>query len=108
MSKELARKSTVVYGKTWVKGPTGVNVMLNGDEAGSWWISYNPSSTKTFGAGSFMAADQEAETAIVKDDNYYILNGDWRQDYEQLIDKGFKACKKFFDEHQEDKSSWSN
>ena len=51
----------------------------------------------------------DRETALVKDTSYYILNGDWRKEYAELIPKGYEACKKFFDEHEaEYKNFWSN
>jgi hypothetical protein len=52
--------------------------------------------------------DTPQETALIKDGNYYILNGDWRKEYEPLIPQGFEACKALFDENQHARSSWSN
>lgn len=69
------------------------NVMLEMD---GFWISYNPNT------------DTGAETALCKDGNYYILLGDFRKQYEQLVDKGFNACLKFFKENLDKKSSWSD
>lgn len=88
-------------------GNNGQNWMLKSED-GKFHISYN-SNTHTM-ISAFHGDGAGDETAIVDNVNsqYYILNGDWRKDYEQLIDKGFKACKDFFDAHQEHKSSWSS
>jgi len=57
----------------------------------------------------FSSDNGEAETAIVKDGKYYILNGDWREQYEPLIPLGFEACFILYKEHAKDcQSSWSN
>ena len=52
------------------------------------------------------------ETALVKrykkGHKYYILNGDFRKDYEKLVKKGYKACKEFYNNNEEEfDSSWS-
>lgn len=108
MSRELARKSVSVTGRAWKK--LDVNSILYGDDKHTWWISYNPSSRNTFGAAEFFYADSDTdeETALVKNNKFYILNGDWRKEYEAIIDKGFSACKRFFFAHLEHKSGWSN
>lgn len=41
------------------------------------------------------------ETALFKHENYFVLEGDWKKQYEPLIDKGFEACKAFYDENKE-------
>lgn len=88
--------------KAWVNGDNGLNWMLKMD---GWHISYN---RDTSNLGGFMVGDQEQETAICVDGNYYILNGDFRQEYESLSEKGLDACITFFLTHPELKSSWSD
>jgi len=47
------------------------------------------------------------ETAIVIEgsnflkNKYYILNGNWLEQYRPLVTKGLKACKKLFNENKE-------
>jgi len=36
------------------------------------------------------------ETALVNKNTCLILIGDYRKEYEQLISKGYNACKKFY------------
>jgi len=62
--------------------------------------------------GSDSASD---ETALVVpregkpgEQDYLILNGDFRSDYEKLAPKGLEACKAFFERNKELASSWSN
>jgi len=60
-------------------------------------ISFNPCPRDT----------KWAETALVletEDDmnEYYILNGDWRNEYEKLAPLGWDACFKFFKDNEED------
>ena len=62
---------------------------------------------------SFRSDDDSCETALVKrvggHKRFYILNGDFRKEYEKLVSKGFKACMEFFrSKEKEHKSSWSN
>jgi len=67
--------------------------------------NYNPGG----GAALFESDYDSDETALVSDDKFYILNGDFRKEYEELIDQGFFACKEFFDNQSDEiKSSWSN
>lgn len=40
---------------------------------------------------------------------YYILNGDWLKEYQELVPKGYKECKKFFNAHKKEYLNfWSN
>jgi hypothetical protein len=73
-----------------------------------FWVSYKMDDSSTL--IPFFAGDMPNETALIdcKEDKYYILNGDWREQYEPLIPKGFEACKAFFDKHPEAHSRWSN
>ena len=80
------------------------NIMLKGD---GFHISYNKDTDEL---GEFLRGDAHQETALVKDGKYYILNGDWREDYEKLLIHGFEVCKKFFDKNNigNNTSTWSN
>lgn len=49
------------------------------------------------------------ETALIKDDRHYILNGDFREIYKELNEiGGWERCIKFFKAHPSFKSRWSN
>jgi hypothetical protein len=93
----------------WEKILTKINeimhasFVLHGD---GFAISYNPSCRA--GDANFYHGFDDKETAIVKDDEYFILNGDHRKEYEALISKGFEACKKYYDSHQDQRSMWSS
>jgi len=63
------------------------------DKRKGFYISYNP------------ITDKGPETAIVKDEKFYILLGDWRP---ELKAKGFKECIKVFLKNQDKRSFWSN
>lgn len=98
--------------KVWFRGETGVNIMLYGDDKESWWISYNSSSIKTFGKRSSFLSDlsneTDNETAIVSRHGYHILNGDWREEYENIIDDGLEACLRFYASKPDYHSSWTD
>ena len=72
-------------------------------------ISYNAS--PGVGVGMWGSDDGSDETALVNHKGkriYYILNGDFRKDYEKLVKKGYKACKEFYNNNKEKfDSSWS-
>jgi hypothetical protein len=71
-------------------------------EGKGFWISYNPHT----GCG--------AETALVnesKKDRFLILLGDYREDFREVVPKGYAKCLKKFKELLEngaEKSKWSN
>lgn len=49
------------------------------------------------------------ETALIKDGKYYILNGNWIEQYRPLVAEGYKACKKLFDDNKDEHINfWSN
>jgi len=81
------------------------NSILQGD---GFHISYNADTSIAVGAA--FAADSGAgdETAICKDRDYKILNGDFRKEYEKLVDKGYDACVKFFEKQKDAQSTWSS
>lgn len=99
-------------------------------EGRGFFISYNPNTNLSksglgkvynlMGAqighitGITLEDDGRAETALVKKNNetrprkFYILNGDFRKEYSELVPKGFKTCYKFFNSKSEFKSGWSD
>lgn len=91
----------------------GRNYLLEGD---GFYISYNPDTSDSHmltGLGNMIGADLDdgEETALVKkgDPNIYsILTGDFRDDYEKLVDKGYDACYEFFQSQKaEHGNNWS-
>lgn len=102
------------------------NEVLIGD---GFYISYNPdcSSSATMKQinslghemgkliGEIIEKRPGSETALVHindinsnfDRTYFILNGDFRDQYFDLFDKGFEACHKFFESKPEFHSGWS-
>ena len=49
------------------------------------------------------------ETCLISPDrDYFILNGDFRKEYEELLPLGYIKCYQFFLNNQDKKSSWSN
>jgi len=80
-------------------------------EADDFYISYAPNAGS--GISFFGSDDGDVETALVKKNRdargtFYILNGDWREDYERLLPEGFDACKRFYEEKKDEhRSSWS-
>lgn len=85
----------------WLGG--GYNSVLRSE---GFYVSYNPQPSPDF--DSFQADNNGDETALVKENNFYILNGDFRKEYEELEPKGFDACYDFYTSKPELKSSWSN
>lgn len=80
------------------------NYVLEGD---GFFISYN--SCPWAGVSIFESDTGGAETALVIENKYKILNGDFRKEYEKLAPKGLDACLKFYDEKKgEFGSSWSS
>jgi len=68
----------------WQKSEANSNVILRGD---NFYISFNPTPVKA----------QHSETALVDSRNLpdrpmYLLMGDHRTAYEEIIDLGFEAC----------------
>lgn len=89
--------------------PAGcTNSCLDGED---FYISYNEMPWAGVG---FMASDTgggETAIVIVIDDHakFFILNGDFRNDYAPLVPKGIEACLDFYDNHRaEHGSSWSS
>lgn len=91
-----------------------VGIMDDGNEvldAEGFYISYNP--RPCFFMPCFRSDNGGAETALCdqrdKRTKFYILNGDFRKQYEKLVPNGFEACKAFYDKKKKRYgSSWSN
>lgn len=91
--------------KAWIR--LGSNSILEGD---GFYVSYNPNTSSEHNILTDMAnmlgadVDDGEETALVKEEDptniFYILTGDFRKEYEQIVDKGFADCLKFFKEMQ--------
>lgn len=104
MTKEKFKKNE----RGWVVLPN--NEILDFD---SYYISYNVMPCSDI---PFFASDNGcAETALCTEGDeiefrkFYVLNGDFRTEYEELGPKGFVACKEFFDsKRKEFGSSWSD
>ena len=72
----------------------------------NFYISYNPAPCS--GIPMFGPDTPMGETALVKGRDFWILNGDWRKQYEEVVDKGFDACMGVYSENKkEHASSWS-
>ena len=78
------------------------NYILEGD---GFYVSYAPDTS-----GSFLARSGDAdETALCKDGTFLILKGDWRKQYEPLVDQGYEACVALFRANEAGhRSQWSN
>ncbi|MBW2968537.1 hypothetical protein KY314_00255 [Candidatus Woesearchaeota archaeon] len=94
------------------------NYVLRGK---GFYISYNPDSGRSIygtlfdgllnGIGTMLGEEKTGggeETALCKDDEFYILDGDFREDYEKLVPKGFDACLKFFQKNKKHHSVFSS
>lgn len=85
------------------------------EKAGPWnWVRHGKDFYLSFantGLGpSFWKGDGDGiETALVAPDGtFYILNGDYRKQYDKLFKQGYKACKRFYDQQSAHAdSSWS-
>lgn len=89
--------------KAWVRYDRNVQLEMDG-----WHISYNRDTGGT-PFGRFFEGDEPEETALAKDGKYFILNGDWRDEYEKIVEQGFYACYEFYQRHKAvHGSTWSN
>ncbi len=99
----------------WEKSIVG-NEVLDGD---GFYISFNENKynsvvlapfhtalTTLTGDDRFMEISEE--TALCVDRKYYILRGDFRKEYEELVPKGLNACMKFYKKNKKKyQSVWS-
>jgi hypothetical protein len=59
-----------------------------------------------------LLSEHKDETALIDERDggrtYYILNGDWRKEYERLVSHGYDACKALYDSQKaKHRSRWS-
>lgn len=93
------------------KGGHNWEVTLMGNlllDCGDFYISYRGNTAEL---GSFFAGDDDGlgETALCFDGKYKILNGDFRKDYEGLVDEGLNKCLEFYESKKtETASCWTN
>ena len=85
------------------------NEVLVGD---GFYVSYMPPGGGAVLTRLFDADDGGSETALCirgdKKTAYFILNGDFRAEYEKAIALGLDACKAVFTKHEsKHRSSWS-
>jgi hypothetical protein len=84
----------------YVGGPAR-NEVLDGD---GFYISY----ANTAAMGGWSGDGDGIETALVKNGNFKILNGDFRKQYEKLAPEGFDACLRFYEQQSAHAdSTWS-
>ena len=87
--------------QSWTLTPWGAQALANDTER--FYISYR---NKSLGADS-------SETALCWTDkeqknHYLILDGDWRNEYEERIES-FEKCKEFYEMNKNDfRSFWSS
>ena len=91
--------------KIWKKGM--LNEYLDNEDE-DFFVSFNGHKNVVPGIDAFDAETPFGETALIKDDNYYILNGDFRKEYEEIIDKGFQKCLELYYANLEKRSFWSS
>ena len=94
----------------WTQATGGTNSIMKVDN--KCWISYNPMLSAPMGITMLGSDDGMDETALCVDTGkgtrFYILNGDFREDYEKLVDKGVEACMQFYRDNIDKVSSWSD
>lgn len=85
----------------------GPNYVFKFPEGGH--ISFNPMGLSPFGF-LFSSDGGQSETALCLNEDYYILNGDWREEYAKAYEEGgVNACGELFlEKEKEHKSSWSD
>jgi len=79
------------------------NEILQGD---GFHVSFNANPGS--GISLFQSDAGSAETALCAGGEFFILNGDFRKEYEAIVDQGLTACLDFFKSKSELKSSWSD
>jgi hypothetical protein len=86
----------------------GTNEVL---DMGDFFISFNP---EPMPDSSFASDDGGPETAIcikgssILNRRFFILNGDFRKEYEARAPQGLKACMDFWRSKPDLHSSWSD
>lgn len=69
-------------------------------------ISYNPDTSHNI---LTLFRGEGAETALCIGDSFYILQGDWRREYEKAFPKGLDSCMRVYEKNKRKFASpWSN
>lgn len=81
----------------WING---INNKILKEPGKDFYVEYN----------TIKGSPVHCVTALVDNhDKHYVLNGDFRQEYEARYNKGFHACKKYFNKMKPIcKSVWSD
>jgi hypothetical protein len=93
----------------WLGGGNYILRPLN--EEALYVVSYQPRQECAPGISFFNSETRDGETALVDYKNgatFYILNGDFRKEYESVIDGGFEACLRVYKSNLDKRSSWSS
>ena len=104
--------------KTFKKNPNGPNELIHGDD---FYISYNhkTASEETTSPEMFLISTLASaligipngaeETALFNTETriWYILNGDFRKQYEEVAHEGFNACLEVYKKNIQHRSDWS-
>lgn len=93
----------------WTKTKSGNEVL---DEGEYLFISYRSNTREPFEIFSPLLAnilqgDSQEETVMYFMDKWYILNGDFRKEYEEVFPDPV-ACFKVFERHKDKISTWSS
>lgn len=94
--------------KEWKDAREGHNLTLHGE---GFYISYLTPNAMSRKYGWGASDDEEiGETALVweKPWSCKILNGDFRKEYEEVIDQGYDVCLELFNSKHDFRSSWSD
>ena len=99
----------------WKKVVGGNNYILS---EGTFYISYNPNTANdmmsrffTQLANSSGRNVQDGEETALTDtikDKWFILEGDFRKEYEEAFPKGLEACMEVYKKNIAKRSEWSN
>lgn len=69
------------------------------------YVSFNPCPLKGF---KILESDTGgSETALVIDGNYYVLNGDFREEFRAMANIDVAKCVDVFENNRDSISSWS-
>ena len=77
-------------------------------EVDDFYISFNSFTDSYAWPRRFYSDDNSSETALCRNGEYYILNGDYRTEYEKLVPQGYAACYAFYKDNIDNSSTWSN
>jgi hypothetical protein len=87
----------------FTQNPHGSNQLMKVDD--SLYVSFN---SRPGGDLSFFGGDSdEPETALVIDGKYFILNGDFREEYRKAAEGGIEAMMAVFTSNPDKHSTWT-